>query len=213
MNRQEFYKNFFSARALFVTGLLIIPALLFNPSTEYRIIQFLFFGFLAWLFGRKINFLFTVLVTLFIIFFNLLIPYGRILFSAGFFSITSGALEAGIHRAVTLQALVMLSKITIRQDLKMPGTFGGLLGESLRIFSVLISKKLRMPGKNLIEKIDSLLLELSKEELSMEAAQISKTKPAGYAALVIIIFLSWFPWLMFFKKCTAPVQFFIMEVL
>jgi len=30
---------------------------------------------------------------------------------------------AGIHRAVTFQALVMLSKFSIRQDLKIPGAF------------------------------------------------------------------------------------------
>jgi len=195
MKRFEFYQNAFSARALFITGLLIIPALLFIPGTEYRVMQFLFFWFLAFLCGKKTNFIFTVLITLFIIVFNLIIPYGRVLFSIGAFKITSGALEAGIHRAVTLQALVMLSKVTIRQDLQLPGVFGKLLSESLQMFSVLMSRKYKVTGKNLIADIDTIMLELSAEqiEINKEQSRIN-TKPAGYLILIFITLISWLPW-------------------
>jgi len=189
------YNNIFGAKALFVMGLLIMPALLFNPSTEHRVIQFLFFWFLTWLSGKKTNFIFTFFITFFIIAFNLLIPYGKVLYSIGAFKITSGALEAGIHRAVTLQALVMLSKITIRQDLKLPGAFGQLLGESLQMFAVIVNKKFQLKGKNVIAEIDSLMLELSEQAPQPTVAQI-KTKLAGYIILAVIIILSW---LLFFK--------------
>jgi len=195
MSRREVYENAFSARALFIAGLLIMPALLFNPNTEYRVFQFLFFLFLAWLSGRKIDFIFTALIIIFIITFNLIIPYGRVLFSVGLFKITSGSLEAGIHRAVTLQALVMLSKLTIRQDLKIPGAFGQILGGSLRMFSVIMSRKISFTGKNLISKIDNLMLELDKEEFSETADREIKTKPVGYVFMVIIILVTWLPWL------------------
>lgn len=195
MNRRAVYENTFSANALFFTGLLIMPALLFNPSTETRVIQFLFFWFLAWLSGKKIDFLFTFLITFFIIAFNLIIPYGKVLYSIGVFKITSGALEAGIHRAVTLQALVMLSKVTIRQDLKLPGAFGELLGESLRIFSVITSRKHQIKGKNVILEIDNLMLDLSAEPLPQQNEIIKKTKPAGFVILITIIIVSWIIWL------------------
>ena len=201
---KNFYNNAFSARALFVTGLLIMPALLFNPSTEYRILQFLFFWFLAWVSGKKTDFVFTVLITAFIITFNLLIPYGRVLFSIGIFKVTSGALEAGIHRAVTLQALVLLSKVTVRQDLKIPGAFGQLLSESLRMFSVIMSRKYRLIGKNLMVEIDNLMLELSSQssrsggELPEAPVQEIKTKPAGYVVLVIVTLIAWLPWIKIF---------------
>jgi len=191
----EYFKDLFSARALFITGLIIMPALLFNPVTEYRIVQFLFFWFLAVIFGKKTNPVFTILVTIFIIAFNLIIPYGKVLYSLGSFQITSGALEAGIHRAVTLQALIMLSKVTVRQELKIPGAFGGLLGESLRMFSAITDKKFRITGKNIISEIDCLMLELSREQLENQTDQRIKTKPAGYIALVIITVLSWLPWI------------------
>ena len=170
-----------------------MPALLFNPGTEYRLVQFLFFWFLAWLCGKKTNPVITVLIIAFIVIFNLLIPYGRVLFSVGAFKITSGALTAGIHRAITLAALVMLSKVFVRQDLKLPGAFGELLGESLRMFSVIINKKYKISGKNLVAEIDSLLLELSGEEYLQEAVKEQKTKPAGYAILLAALILSWLP--------------------
>jgi len=192
---EEYFRNLFSARTLFIAGLVIMPALLFNPVTELRVIQFLFFWFLAILCGKKTNPVFTVLVTVFIIAFNLIIPYGKVLYSAGVFQITSGALQAGIHRAVTLQALIMLSKVTVRQDLKLPGAFGELLGESLRMFSMITDKKLLITGKNIIKEIDSLMLELSEEPLAQQTDIQIKTKPAGYILITIVIILSWLPWL------------------
>jgi heptaprenyl diphosphate synthase len=191
----NYYNNIFSAKALFISGLLIIPAVLFNPVTEYRIAQFLFFWFLAILCGKKTNPVFTVLITAFIIIFNLLIPYGRVIFSIGAFKLTSGALEAGIHRAVTLQALVMLSKAAIRQDLKIPGAFGQLLGNSLQFFSVILGRKYRISAKNLIADIDTLMLELNEEHILPQTLQTIKTKPVGYVILVMAILISWLPWI------------------
>jgi heptaprenyl diphosphate synthase len=192
MKRRDVYDAFFSARALCITGLLVMPALLFNPVTELRCIQFLFFWFLAWLSGRKDRTLVTILVITGITAFNLIIPYGRVLFSVGPLKITEGALKAGIHRAVTLEGLVMLSRMSIRQDLQMPGAFGGLLAESLRIFSSMM--KYRITGKNLIAEIDRLMLDVTSEEISPPAAQKTRTKPAGYVMLAAAAILSWLPW-------------------
>jgi hypothetical protein len=52
--QKSIYDNFFSARALFFSGLVIMPALLFNPSTEYRAFQFLFFWLLLLFTGKKL---------------------------------------------------------------------------------------------------------------------------------------------------------------
>ncbi|MCL2720833.1 MAG: Gx transporter family protein [Treponema sp.] len=202
-NRLLFYNNIFSAEMLFLAGLLIIPAVLFNPSTEYRVYQFLFFCFLVLLSGKKTDFLFTVFVTFIVIAFNLIIPYGRVLFSIGVFKITSGALEAGIHRAVTLQALVMLSKITIRKDLILPGAFGQLLGESMCIFSEIMSRKFKIKGKNIFDKnifykIDNLMMELSDIKFTQQPIQKIHTKPAGYVILIAVIIISWLPWFILF---------------
>ena len=192
--RLEVFESVFGAKALFMAGFLIMPALLFNPSTEYRIVQLVFFMFLVLLSGKNINPLFTVFIIMGIVAFNLIIPYGYVLFSVGSFKITSGALTAGIHRAVTLCALVMLSKVTIRQDLKIPGSFGELLCKSLRIFSVLINRKSRITAKNFIRDIDRMLQKLSEEDIDQMPVQVTRTKPAGYVILIVVIIISWLPW-------------------
>jgi heptaprenyl diphosphate synthase len=140
-----------------------MPSLLFNPSTPGRVAQFLLFWVFASLMGKKNNALMTFLVILGIVLFNLLAPYGRVLWQFGAFRITEGALTAGIHRAVTLEGLFMLSKASISGDLRLPGTFGALIGESLRMFALITERKRRISRKNFIADIDALLLELDAE--------------------------------------------------
>jgi heptaprenyl diphosphate synthase len=91
----------------------------------------------------------------------------------------------------------MLSRFTIRQDLKIPGLFGELIGESFRIFAVIMNQKKDITRKNLIADIDRLMLELSSDtvENSQSAMNIvSSTKPAGFVILAAVVILSWLPW-------------------
>ena len=199
--RQKIYEELFSARALCFTGFIIMPAMLFNPVLQSRIIQFLFFWFLCWLAGKKNNPIITIFVILSIVAFNLLVPHGQVLYtisvSTGTFRITLGALMLGIHRAVTLQGLIMLSRLSIRRDLKIPGSFGQLIGESLRIFAKIMDTKHRITRKNFMADIDRLMLKLSEEgersspELCLPAI---KTKTAGFIILAAVVILSWLPW-------------------
>ena len=195
--RRKIYDGLFGAKALFITGIIIMPALLFNPDTFFRVIFFIFFWFLAWLSGRKNKPLFTILVILCIVVFNLIIPYGQILYSIGAFRITAGALTTGIHRAATLGALLMLSRVTIRQDLKIPGLFGELIGESFRLFSIVMNQKQRFTRKNLIGDIDNMMIELSYDNGEAAQVEVSRTKPAGFVIITIVAILSWLP-LVFF---------------
>ncbi|GHU78200.1 hypothetical protein FACS189462_2240 [Spirochaetia bacterium] len=209
LRRQEYYWRFFSGRALCVAGLLIMPALLFNPDTISRIVQFFFFWFLTWLAGKKNNPLITILVILGIVAFNLLVPYGKVIFSLGIFKITAGALLAGLHRGVTLEALIMLSRVSIRQDLRLPGFFGELVGESFGIFSQITERKHIIDRKNIAVSIDKLMIELSeippplqgeKKQTSFvtqnsSAVQNSCTA-AGIIILVFAVILSWVPFVL-----------------
>ena len=194
LRRRQVYEGLFGAKALSIAGLIIMPALLFNPFTPFRVLQFLLFWFLAWLSGKKNNPLVTILVILGIVIFNLIIPYGEILFSIGTFKITSGALSTGIQRAVTLEGLIMLSRITIRRDLKIPGIFGELIGESFRIFAIIMDQKQRITRKNFITDIDRLMLDLSSDESRQTTAAASGTKRAGFVILAAMAILAWLPW-------------------
>jgi heptaprenyl diphosphate synthase len=192
--RSNIYNNIFSAEILFAAGLLIMPAFLFNHDTQLRAVQFLFFWFLAWLSGKKINPLVTIAVMAVITACNLLVPYGQVLFSIAQFKITSGALKTGVHRAVTLQGLFMLSRFTIRPDLKIPGAFGGVFGESLRLFTILNGRKPQFNRKDILGSIDRLMLELGDPQIAVGTpAAKSAAKPAGFLFLAVTAFLSWLP--------------------
>jgi heptaprenyl diphosphate synthase len=180
-----------------------MPALLFNPSLAGRAVQFLFFWALVFLAGKESNPPATLAVILGIVFFNLLFPYGEVLFSIGpFFKISSGALEAGLHRAMTLEGLFMLSRLTVRQDLRLPGGFGELIGESFRILAVLTERKRTISAKNLIAGIDSLMLELSAPDAAENAPGTAvpheAVKPGGIPGVLLpaaLVVLAWLPWL------------------
>jgi heptaprenyl diphosphate synthase len=201
--RRVVYERLFSARALCIAGFLAMPALLFNPVTFFRIVQLFFFWFLAWLSGKKNNSLITFLIILGIVAFNLIVPYGRVLYSIGPFRITQGALLAGIHRAVTLEGLIMLSRVSIRQDLKIPGGLGRLIGESFRIFALITEKKQHITRKNFIGDIDRLMIELSGEEpveadsVPEQSVPVQESRPRRLPGLFILagaVILAWLPW-------------------
>ncbi|MDR1211561.1 MAG: heptaprenyl diphosphate synthase, partial [Spirochaetaceae bacterium] len=90
-SRRDWCERHFSGPALFAAGLCAMPALLFNPSLAGRALQFLFFWALVLLMGKKSNFPAALLVILGIVFFNLLFPYGEVLFSIGPLRMSSGA--------------------------------------------------------------------------------------------------------------------------
>jgi heptaprenyl diphosphate synthase len=196
--RLKVYNGLFSAKILFIAGLLIMPAFLFSPPL-FRLQLFFLFWFLAWLCGKKNNPLITISVILCIVAFNLLVPLGQVLYTIGGFRITGGALSLGIHRAVTLAGLIMLSRMTIRSDLKIPGLFGELIGESLKIFSVIMNQRQRITRKNLIANLDQMLIDLSDgaiEEQKSAALPSSRTKPLGFVLIAVVVLLVWSPWIL-----------------
>jgi heptaprenyl diphosphate synthase len=200
--RKKIYEELFSAKALCVCALLIMPALLFAPRVEARVFLFFFFWIISHCCGKKNNFFITFFVIIFIVAFNLIVPQGRVLFSLGAFRITGGALSLGIQRAFTLSALMMLSRVCIRSDLKIPGLAGELLGESLRLFSIIMNRRRRITRKNLIGDIDQMMIELSSDESrdsspdgEQTAPQEVRTKPAGFVILALVVIFSWSSWL------------------
>ena len=170
--REAFCLETFSSGELAAAGLCMMPALLLNSDTGARVVQFLFFWVLAWLSGKKNNPFITFFVILGIIFFNLLVPYGEVLASIGPLTITSGALEGGIRRAVTLEGLFMLSRCCVRKDLALPGVFGEITGEAFRVFSVMAEEKQLLNRQNWAARLDELLISMDDE-----TAEGQKTKP------------------------------------
>jgi heptaprenyl diphosphate synthase len=189
-----------SSRDLFIAGLIMVPSLVFNPSTWGRVVQFLLFWTFSALIGRKNNTLTTILMVFGIIFFNLLAPYGQVLWSFGIFKLTKGALLTGIRRAATVQGLFMLSKACIDRELHIPGKFGSLISTSFRIFAFLGQRgeylKKRGELKNrekIIDRIDALLFELDGLPENSETGSASRSRRRDVVVLCISVVLSWTP--------------------
>ncbi|GHU67244.1 membrane protein [Spirochaetia bacterium] len=201
--RQQKNLSLFSANALAITAILMMPAFLFNQDTLWKTLQFLLFWFLAWASGKKNNPFIIIGIVTFITFFNLIVPYGELLYQLGPFRITKGALLAGLRRGITLEGLVMLSRAGIRQDLKLPGYIGELLGESFRLFALLTENKTAFKEKVLEKKgslfvsLDELLFDLSASSFTPASQTPAKTRTGlrGFIILAAAVILSWLPWL------------------
>jgi len=160
--KREEERSFGYAEGLFVTGLLMALIFLFNRSLEVRAAQFLFFCLLALFFRKKINLLATALFMISIVFFHLLAPFGKVLVSFGPLRITQGSLYAGIDKALVISGLVIISRICVKSDLKLPGTIGSLLGESLRLLELMRERMYLIKRKQIISGLDQLMLEIEK---------------------------------------------------
>jgi hypothetical protein len=85
--------------------------------------------------------------------------------------ITQGSLFAGLEKALTLEGLLMLSRACIKSDLRLPGTIGSLLGESLRILELMRAKKSLIRRGHIVAGIDLMMREVE----SVNAAEPADT--------------------------------------
>jgi uncharacterized membrane protein len=176
-----FYKNLFTAsyekitaplvshtkktfsgifRLLHVLSLSLLITLI--PSTVWRSVIFVIFFILAFIKKKVRNPLFTLVTMLFIVFFNTLVPIGKVIFVIGPWSLTGGALVEGLRKAVTVEGLLFMSRCFIDKSLSIPGSFGKLLGDCFFIFSKMTTQRFKISPKTLVEDIDKILTELGK---------------------------------------------------
>ena len=149
-----------NAVVLFCAGLLMALIFLLGRSLPARAVQFLFFCVFVRLMGKKVNPFITITIMAGIVFFNLLAPYGKVLAAFGPLRITQGSLLAGLEKAITLEGLLMLSRACIKSDLRLPGTLGSLLGESLRILELMREKKGLLRRGGLVAGFDRMMREI-----------------------------------------------------
>ncbi len=195
--RGNVFIQHFPSEALFISGLIAMPAFLFNPSIASRCVQFTLFILINWLAGRKLNLIPLLIASAGIIGFNLIVPYGRVLYTLMGWRITEGALWAGIERAVTVEGLILLSRVSIRSDLRLPGALGALIGESFRYFERILERKGGIERKDPIGGIDRLMLELWEGRSVEKKGDQTSTQPRrrpltlAYALLIPILGVIW----------------------
>ena len=102
----------------------------------------------------------------------------------------------GIQRAATLEGLIMLSRLTISKNLRIPGRLGKIAGDSCRYYAAILDLKFRITGKNLMTDIDRIIIELDNNELTTpdNTGKLPKNRIAGIIILFITAALAWLPW-------------------
>jgi heptaprenyl diphosphate synthase len=166
----------------FFAALALAAAFLASSALAVKAALFLLFWLLTALSGKKPRIVFTVAVMAGITACNLFPPFGRVLAEWGPFTIALGSLENGVRKAISVEALIMLSKLIVPSMPKLPGPFGKLLAKTLYILDRFNSHKNALaPGKirrkpkfpagekedgmknGLARRLDLLLLELSRD--------------------------------------------------
>ena len=109
---------------------------------------------------KRINWVASLLLVVSIVFFSILQPSGRILFSLGSFHITAGAILFGLEKAAKLLAIVYISQYAISRDVKLPGNAGVFLRAVFLYFDRLTEYKKSFNFKSPIASIDAILLDV-----------------------------------------------------
>jgi uncharacterized membrane protein len=150
-----------SARIEFAAAMILFPVFLLQKNTiVVWCCTVVFFGMTMIKKHGKVKVLPSVFMTLFVTFFALLSPYGKVIFSIGAFHITQDALLIGLHRSGILTGMVFLSQFAISPRMELPGKAGVFLQNMFTIFDSLTAKRISFRRGHVIESLDARLSEL-----------------------------------------------------
>jgi len=184
----------------FAAGMLMLPPFLFTDGLAGKAVLALFFAILAVSAGKHLRWGYFLIVVLSVTFFHILSPWGRVLLEIGPLTITTGALESGLIRGITLIGMVFLSVAAVRPELKFPGRFGGLLGRTFYYFDVIIEGRKRLSRKNFFTSLDDLLTERFNPEKEgfgiLEGGEVPAAERAfrGWIPAAAAVLLTWALW-------------------
>jgi heptaprenyl diphosphate synthase len=146
-------------RPRFVWGLTLIVLFVLTEPVWARAAEVVLFSVLATAAGKRIRWGYFAILLVSITAFNLLSPWGAVLWEWGPLRITSGALVNGLRKGLTVVGLVFISLFSVSPDLRLPGRFGHFLGRSLLFYELLYSRRGRVKRATLVADIDRILEE------------------------------------------------------
>ncbi len=172
----------------------ILPTIVLQSSILFLLLQMGILAIGAWRAGKHIRPLYYLLLIGSVTFFHLLSPFGEVLYNIGRFSITDGALILGLRKGLVVSTLVLCSLATVRKELRLPGQFGRLLSHLFSYLEVLMAHKNRLNRKNLLQSIDSLLLNLLQQPPGAPHRQSSSNREKrwqGWYMAGLLVLIHW----------------------
>ena len=141
--------------------------------------------------GRRLRWGRTVVFFAAVVAFNLATPGGRVLATIFGIPVTAGALEVGLTKALGLTGLLLLSKVGIRRDLRLPGRAGRLLDLTLAYVRAFLDADVKLLARDPVARLDDLLREVQQAVDSAPGTSATPTKPVGAAVLTALLVASW----------------------
>ncbi len=182
----------------FWTGISLIPGYFLVDQILQKFILVILFAFIAKQAGKKIRYMYFTMMILSITVFHLLSPMGRLLMEIGPFKITSGALETGFLKGITLGGLVFLSLFSVTPSLKLPGRLGGLLAHMFYYFEEILDGRKRVKASDFIGSLDTILMDIfppsdtaAPEEAAPSEEESTRSYPFMIPYILLMEFLVW----------------------
>ena len=138
----RFWSWLISPSLLFASVMVSFPAFLFQKNLMVLAVEAVVFFLLAVTRRGKLRLLPSILMIAGITFFALFSPHGQVLARWGKFSVTAGALEAGLTRGLTLAGMVFLSQLAVSPQLHLPGKLGGFVVDMFSLLDKLTQQRL-----------------------------------------------------------------------
>ncbi len=136
----RFWSWLISPSLLFFAVMVSFPAFLFQKNLLVLVAEATTFFFLALTRRGRLRILPSLLMIFGIVLFALLSPHGEVVARLGNFTVTRGALEAGLARGVTLAGMVFLSQLALSPGLSLPGRAGNFLVDMFAVLDRLASE-------------------------------------------------------------------------
>ena len=132
-----------------ILSLLLIFPLVFQKNLVILFIQFILMIIFAFIRKKRVKILPSFFITLSLVFFSLLSPFGKVWFSIGNFTITEGAFLLGLKKSFVLCGMVFISQIATSFEINIKGNFGKMISEVFYWFSIFsdFSKKAKSESK------------------------------------------------------------------
>ncbi|MDR2602701.1 MAG: Gx transporter family protein [Spirochaetaceae bacterium] len=129
-------------------------------QTNDIIIKFIYFIIILIFFilsKKKNNYAVSAVFMAGIVFFNLFPPYGKTIGNFGSFRLTEGALLGGLDKALTIECLILVSRLCVKKELRLPGVLGSLVCGTLAVVNKINERKNEINPRTLVKSLDALL--------------------------------------------------------
>ena len=179
---------------VFATGLLIVPAFVFQTSILLRWLLAAEFMILSVASGKRVRVLPNVIMISGVVAANLITPIGEVLWTVAGFRVTKGALMNGLEKSSLLIGMIYISRWSVRKGFLLPGRLGSLLSLVFFYFEKTLEGE-RLRRGRLLERIDERVIQVHESAREYEptegGGEATRTTPAGWVYLAVLVGLNW----------------------